>query len=146
MTVNTVHWKLSADQSEVEGCLRRVCVCLALYMILCTLWLWSGLSKGPLAACQRTLCDFRIMIWCDDMTFPLGEKSSAAVQIGPGAHPASCTVDTGSRSRRSSGRVVALSTHPHLAPRLKNEWSYTSTPPLGLLWPVPGRVLPLLMT
>jgi len=27
---------------------------------------------------------------------------------------------------------VALTTHPHLAPRLKREYSYTSTPPLGL--------------
>jgi hypothetical protein len=27
---------------------------------------------------------------------------------------------------------VALITHPHLAPRLRKEYSYTSTPPLGL--------------
>jgi len=27
---------------------------------------------------------------------------------------------------------VALTTHHHLAPRLKKEFSYTSTPPLGL--------------
>jgi hypothetical protein len=30
-----------------------------------------------------------------------------------------------------SGRGVALNTHPHVAPRLKKEYSYTSTP-LGL--------------
>ena len=30
------------------------------------------------------------------------------------------------------GRDVALSTQPHLAPRLKKEKSYTSAPPLGL--------------
>jgi hypothetical protein len=32
---------------------------------------------------------------------------------------------------------VELTTHPHLPPRLKKEYSYTSTPPLGLrgrLW------------
>jgi hypothetical protein len=29
-------------------------------------------------------------------------------------------------------RIVALTTHPHLAPRLKKEYSYTSTPGLGL--------------
>jgi hypothetical protein len=32
---------------------------------------------------------------------------------------------------------MALTTHPHLAPRLKNEYSYTSIPllsPHGLLW------------
>ena len=27
---------------------------------------------------------------------------------------------------------MALTTHLHLAPRLKKEWSYTSIPPLGL--------------
>ena len=27
---------------------------------------------------------------------------------------------------------AALATHPHLAPRLKKEWSCYSTPPLGL--------------
>jgi hypothetical protein len=29
---------------------------------------------------------------------------------------------------------VALTTHSHLAPSLKKEWSYTSTRPLGLLY------------
>ena len=36
------------------------------------------------------------------------------------------------RSRGQSGRGVVLVTHPHLAPRLKEEYSYTSTYPLGL--------------
>jgi len=27
---------------------------------------------------------------------------------------------------------MALTTNLHIAPRLKKEWSYTSTPPLGL--------------
>jgi hypothetical protein len=31
-----------------------------------------------------------------------------------------------------SGRGVALNTHPHPAPRLKEEYSYTSAPILGL--------------
>jgi len=38
----------------------------------------------------------------------------------------------GSLSRWWSGRNVALTTHPHLAPRLKKEMRYTSTPPVGL--------------
>jgi hypothetical protein len=29
-------------------------------------------------------------------------------------------------------RGVALNTHLHLSPMSKKEWSYTSTPPLGL--------------
>ena len=35
-------------------------------------------------------------------------------------------------SRGESGLGVVLTTHPHLAPRLRKEYSYTSTPPLGL--------------
>jgi hypothetical protein len=31
-----------------------------------------------------------------------------------------------------SGRGVKLATHLHLVPRSKNEWSYTSTPPIRL--------------
>ena len=31
-----------------------------------------------------------------------------------------------------AARGVALNTYPNLAPCLKNKWSYTSTPPLGL--------------
>jgi hypothetical protein len=31
-----------------------------------------------------------------------------------------------------SGRGVALTTHPHLAPRLRREYHYNSTPLLGL--------------
>jgi hypothetical protein len=60
------------------------------------------------------------------VTFP------APVQSGSGNHRASCTMRTGSLSRRYSCQVVPLTTHLHLAPRLKKEWSYTSTPPLGL--------------
>ena len=35
-------------------------------------------------------------------------------------------------SRGQSDRGVALTTHPHLEPRLRKEESYTSTPTLGL--------------
>jgi hypothetical protein len=56
----------------------------------------------------------------------VGDRYSAIVQTGPGAHPASYTMGTGSfpgvkRPRRGV-----------LAPRLKKEWSYTSIPLLGL--------------
>jgi len=33
--------------------------------------------------------------------------------------------------QRVSGRGVALTTHPHLKPRLKKEYSYSSTPQVG---------------
>jgi len=42
------------------------------------------------------------------------------VHTGPEAHPASCTTGSGSFPGLSS-RGVALTTHPHLMPRLKIE-------------------------
>ena len=62
---------------------------------------------------------------------PVGTRFSARVQTGPGAHPASYTMNTGSSpgSKRPGPGVY----HPlHLAPRLNKKQSYTSTPPLGL--------------
>jgi len=52
---------------------------------------------------------------------------SPPVRNVPGAYSASDTVGTTYLSRGQSGRSVALTTHPHLAPKLKKEWSYTST-------------------
>jgi len=46
----------------------------------------------------------------------------------PVAHSASCSLGTGSPSRGYSGRCFTLTTHPHLAPRLKKGYSCTSTP------------------
>ena len=41
---------------------------------------------------------------------------SAPVQTGPGAHPASCTMGTGSFPGVKSGRGVTLTPHPLLLP------------------------------
>jgi hypothetical protein len=49
-----------------------------------------------------------------------GARFSAPVQSGPGAHPASCTVGTGSFPGVESGRGVTLTPHPLLVPRPKN--------------------------
>jgi hypothetical protein len=55
-------------------------------------------------------------------------RFSAPVQTCPGAHPVSCTMGTGSfPGVKRPG--VALTTHPHLAPRLKSR-----TIPLLPLW------------
>jgi len=54
---------------------------------------------------------------------PVGARFSAPIQTGPGAYPASYTTGTGPRQ--------GVDYPPHLAPRLKKEQSYTSTPPLG---------------
>jgi hypothetical protein len=58
------------------------------------------------------------------------------------SRPASCTTGTGSLSQAESGRGVTLTTHPHLAPRLKKGYSYTSTHPSGPSWQVTGLTLP----
>jgi hypothetical protein len=55
-----------------------------------------------------------------------GARFYAPVQTGPGAHPASYTVGTGSFSGVESGRSVTLTPHPLLVPRSKKEWSYIS--------------------
>jgi hypothetical protein len=49
------------------------------------------------------------------------------VQNGSGTHPASYPMGA-----RGSFPGVKLTTHLHLVPRSKNEWSYTSTPPIRL--------------
>jgi hypothetical protein len=62
---------------------------------------------------------------------PVGARISAPVQTGPGAHPAPYTMGTGSFPRvKWPGRDIDHP--PPLAPRLRKEKSYTSTPALGL--------------
>jgi len=56
-----------------------------------------------------------------------GGRPFSPVETGPGAHPASCTMGTGSFLGVGASR---LTTHPHLAPRLETECSYASVPPL----------------
>ena len=60
-----------------------------------------------------------------------GSRFSAPVQTGPGAHPASCTMGTGSFPGVKSGRGVTLTPHPLLVPMVMKEYSYISTPPMG---------------
>jgi len=43
-------------------------------------------------------------------------RLSAPVQTGPGAHPTSCTMGTGSFPGVKSGRGVTLTPHPLLVP------------------------------
>jgi hypothetical protein len=51
---------------------------------------------------------------------PVGVRFSAPVQTGPGAHPASCKMGTGSFPRVESGRGVTLTPHPFLVPSSKH--------------------------
>jgi hypothetical protein len=58
-------------------------------------------------------------------------RFSAPVQTGPGAHPVSYTMVT--RSFLGVKRLERGVDHPlYLASTLKKEYTYTSTPPLGL--------------
>ena len=45
---------------------------------------------------------------------PVGARFPAHVQTGPGSHPASCTMGTGSFPGVKSGRGVTLTPHPLL--------------------------------
>jgi len=56
------------------------------------------------------------------------------VQTGPGAHPASCTIGTGSFPGLKCSRGVLLTTHPLLVPR---SWKSRAIP-LPTLWAIPG--------
>jgi hypothetical protein len=58
-------------------------------------------------------------------------RFSESIQTGPTSHPSSYTTSIGSFPRVQRPGV-ALTTHSHLAPRLKKEYSYTTTPLLGL--------------
>jgi hypothetical protein len=49
-----------------------------------------------------------------------GARFSTPVQTGPGVHPASCTMGTGSFPGVESDRGVTLTPHPLLVPRSKN--------------------------
>ena len=62
----------------------------------------------------------------------MGARFSTSVQTGPGVHPASCTMGTGSFSGLNSGQGVTLTPHPLLVP-----WSRKGrSTPLLLLWAV----------
>ena len=52
-------------------------------------------------------------------TLTIARSRFSAVQTGPGAHPASCTIGTGSFPGVESGGGVTLTPHPLLVPRYK---------------------------
>ena len=63
-------------------------------------------------------------------------RFSAPVPTGPGAHPASCTMGTGSFPGVKYGRGVLLTTHPLLVP---SSWKSRAIP-LPTLWATTGPV------
>jgi hypothetical protein len=68
---------------------------------------------------------------------PVGAKFFSHVQTGPGFHPASCTMGTGSfPGIKLPGRGADRPPPP--STEVENEWGYNSSPPLGPSWPVIG--------
>ena len=66
---------------------------------------------------------------------PSGARFSA-VQTGPGTHPVSCTMVTGSFPGVENGRGVTLNPHLLLVPRSKNRVELYLYPPKGPSWPI----------
>ena len=65
----------------------------------------------------------------------MGARFSTPVQTGPGAHPASCTMGTGSFPGVKSGRGVTLTPHPLLVPFVHERlelYLYSPYGPYGL--------------
>ena len=65
---------------------------------------------------------------------PGGDEIFPPVQTGPGAHPASCKMGTGSFPGVKCGRGVLLTTHSLLVPR---SWKSRAIP-IPTLWATPG--------
>jgi hypothetical protein len=66
----------------------------------------------------------------------VGARFSAPVQTGPGAHPASCTMGTGSFPGVESGRGVTLIPHLLLVQSSKNRIVLYLYSPSWPSWPV----------
>ena len=65
------------------------------------------------------------------------------IQTGPGAHPASCTMGTGSFPGVKAAGAWRWQPSPS-SPEVMKEWTYTSTPPLGPCGQLQGETLPYL--
>jgi hypothetical protein len=89
----------------------------------------------------KTYCVFTSIClttgWTVRRSNPGGWRNFLLVQTGPGAHPASCKMVTGSFQGVNYGRGVLLTTHPLLVPR---SWKSRAIP-LLTLWATTGPVM-----
>ena len=93
----------------------------------------NKLMKNALQKSGR-LWGFRLLLY-----FTVNNRQR--IHTGPGAHPASCKMGTGSLPGVKCGRGVLLTTHPLLVPRSwKSTAIYISTHPLDHTGPVTGSL------
>jgi len=90
---------------------------------------WSPVRKLNLSNVQHVGC-YSTPLYSSDWVragrsgdrVPVGWRNSAPVLTGPGAHPASNTMGSGSfQGVKRSGCGINHTPPPHLAPRLKKE-------------------------
>ena len=103
------------------ACTEPQCLCSTAIPLLP---LWAVRPVQSLNACTR----MRFTFTFTSMSF------SAPLHTGPGAHPASCTMGTGSLPGVKNGRGVTLTTYPFLVPL---SWKSRAIP-LPNLWATQG--------
>ena len=103
----------------------RICP-ICIFIILLFLLRGPGRSVGIATGYGDGWSGDRIPVWRD---FP-------PIQTGPGVHPISCTMGTGSFPGVKYGRDVLLTTHPLLVPL---SWKSRAMP-LPTLWATTGPV------
>ena len=91
--------------------------------------LWAVRPVQSLSACTRVHCTFYypllllrvLQLPRSEDRIPVVARFSEPFQTGPGAHPASCTMGTGSFPKVKSGRGVTLTPHTLLVSLVMKE-------------------------
>jgi len=129
MSVNLcVLRRVNKDLKNLKHNHNNQCLDAALHSVLnpCIRWKWCGPGSSVSTAAELWAGRSRVEPqWGQD--FP-------AVQTDPGAHPASCTMGTGSFPGVKCSQGLLLTTHPLLVPR---SWKSRAIP-LPTLWATPG--------
>jgi len=129
---------------------RAICFvcCMFFWQVSCLTVIWQNFWTYKMCVCVCVwwagLCSrYSDWLWARQTgdQIPVGSRFSAPVQTGPGAHPPSCTMGTGTFPGVKSGQDVTLTPHSLLVP-----WSRKSRAipllPLWAIWPVQGCTLP----
>jgi len=125
----------------------KMCVLIFSTTLSATFLILSRTERGIVINVLRNLCRVPVILGPgssvgiatdhgldDPGSNPGWGRDFLPVQTGPGAHPASCKMGTGSFPRVKCGRDMLLTIHPLLVPR---SWKSRATP-LPTLWATPG--------